>query len=241
MITINNKTALIIGAISGIGQEISIQLAKEKCNLILVDKNEVKVNSLRKSLEKLTTIVNTYIVDFNNYANSERISNLIRKQTQNLDILIHCEGTINQSLIENSSVNEFNNHIAVNLFAPFIITSKLLTLLIKSQGQIVFINSSIIKRAVPKLGLYSASKHALKGMADSLREEVNPYGIRVINIYPGQTATRMQKTLYKLNKKKYNPDILIQPQDIAETVIFALKLSKTAEITDISIRPMIKS
>src|SRR5262249_45306920 len=93
----------------------------------------------------------------------------------------------------------------------------------------------------PDIGQYSATKHALKAVAESLREEVNPMGIRVLNVYLGRAATPMQKSLHEREGKLYDPDRLLQSEDVASIVIHALQLPSTAEVTDISIRPMIKS
>jgi NADP-dependent 3-hydroxy acid dehydrogenase YdfG len=88
---------------------------------------------------------------------------------------------------------------------------------------------------------YSATKHALKAITDSLREEVNADGIRVLSVFPGRTATPQQATLYKLGRKDYQADLLLQPEDIASIVIAALTLPHTAEVTEIHIRPLLKS
>ena len=100
-------------------------------------------------------------------------------------------------------------------------------------------NSSVIQRAIPALGQYSSSKFALKGLADSLREEVNPYGIRVLSIYPGKTATSMQEKIFLENGNSYRPESLLQPEDISDIIICSLTLPRTAEVTEIYIRPML--
>jgi NADP-dependent 3-hydroxy acid dehydrogenase YdfG len=121
------------------------------------------------------------------------------------------------------------------------LTQRLLPLLATSCGQVVFINSSaglMAKR--PAVGQYAATKHALKAIADSLREEVNPKGIRVLTVYLGRTATPMQEALYRQEGKIYHPEVLMQPEDVASVVVHSLMLPRTAEVTDISIRPMSK-
>jgi NADP-dependent 3-hydroxy acid dehydrogenase YdfG len=109
------------------------------------------------------------------------------------------------------------------------------------QGQIVFINSSVaVVNARAKLGQYAASKHALKAIADSLREEVNADGLRVISVYPGRTATPMQAAVHEMEGRAYHPEHLMQPDDVAAMVINALSLPPSAEVTDIMIRPLTK-
>ena len=70
--------------------------------------------------------------------------------------------------------------------------------------------------------------------------EVNTSGIRVMSIYPGKTASVMQKRAHELAGKPYDAASLMQPEDVAQMVFSALALPKTAEMTDLHIRPMKK-
>jgi NADP-dependent 3-hydroxy acid dehydrogenase YdfG len=116
-----------------------------------------------------------------------------------------------------------------------------LQLLRKAHGQVVFINSSAGLAARPDAAQFCATQHALKALADSTRAEVNQDGIRVLSVYPGRTATSRQAALYAKAGAKYRPELLLQPEDIASVVLNAITLPRTAEVTDIAIRPMLKS
>ncbi len=109
------------------------------------------------------------------------------------------------------------------------------------RGQIVFVNSSAGLVARANVGQYAASKHALKAVTDSLREEVNGRGLRVLSLYLGRTATPMQAAVHKMEKRNYRPERYLQPEDVAAMVLCALQLPRSAEVTDISMRPMLKS
>jgi NADP-dependent 3-hydroxy acid dehydrogenase YdfG len=117
----------------------------------------------------------------------------------------------------------------------------MLPLLRKSKGQIVFINSSAGLRSPATTGQFSATQHAFRSIADSLREEVNADGIRVLSVFPGRTATPRIAKLFEKEGRAYQPDLLMQPEDVAEMVTHSLRLPRTAEVTDIRIRPMQKS
>jgi NADP-dependent 3-hydroxy acid dehydrogenase YdfG len=91
------------------------------------------------------------------------------------------------------------------------------------------------------VGQYAASKHALKAIADSLRDEVNTEGIRVLSVYPGRTASPLQAAVHQMEGRTYHPERLMQPEDVALAVINALGLPRSAEVTDIHIRPMAKA
>jgi NAD(P)-dependent dehydrogenase (short-subunit alcohol dehydrogenase family) len=157
-----------------------------------------------------------------------------------LDILVHSAGSITPGQIETAPVADFDGQYRSNVRAPYVLTQALLAMLRSRQGQIVFINSSVGLNARAGVGQYAATKHALKAIADSLREEVNVAGVRVLSVFLGRTATPMQVAIHAVEGKGYHPERLLQPQDVAVVVLNALSLPRTAEITDISIRPLMK-
>jgi NADP-dependent 3-hydroxy acid dehydrogenase YdfG len=135
-------------------------------------------------------------------------------------------------------IDDLDRLFNVNVRAPLYLTQLFIRSLIKNQGQIVFINSSVINQSNwLNNGAYAATKLALKAVTDSIRNEVNSKGVRVLGIYPGRTSSQMQKYVHSFEKKKYNPRKLLQPDDIADVVVSSLRLPRTAEVTDISIRP----
>jgi NADP-dependent 3-hydroxy acid dehydrogenase YdfG len=121
------------------------------------------------------------------------------------------------------------------------LTQMLLPYLKKPRGQIVFINSSAGLATRPNTGYFSATQHAFKALADSLREEVNADSVRVLSVYPGRTATPRIQSLHVKEGHPYQPELLLQPEDIASVVLNAITLPWTAEVMDISLRPMRKS
>jgi NAD(P)-dependent dehydrogenase (short-subunit alcohol dehydrogenase family) len=86
------------------------------------------------------------------------------------------------------------------------------------------------------VGQYGATKHALKAIADSLREELHPSGRRVLNVFAGRTATPMQAAIHEMEKRPYDPNRYMDPAEVARTVVDALQF-ETAEIKEINLRP----
>jgi len=157
-----------------------------------------------------------------------------------IDILVHSAGTIHFGPVESAPVEDFDNQYRCNVRAPYLLTQSVLPLLRKRQGQIVFINSSIVTNVRAGVGQFSATQHALKAMADCLRQEVNADGVRVLSVFPGRTATPRQAAIYQMEGRTYQPELLLQPEDIAEAVVGALSLPRTAEVTDLHLRPLKK-
>jgi len=166
----------------------------------------------------------------------------VAKQTldcfHRLDLVVHAAGAFASGKWSES--DHLDALLALNLEAPARLTRLLLPRLRASRGQIVFVNSSQGLTAGEGVGAYAASKHALKALADSLRQEVNETGVRVLTIYPGSTATPMQARIRESKGLAYDPLVYLQPADIASMVVAATSLPRTAEVTDIIMRPMKK-
>ena len=71
--------------------------------------------------------------------------------------------------------------------------------------------------------------------------EVNADGIRVLSLYPGRTATPMQAAVHEMESREYRPERLMRPEDVASAAIHALKLPRSAEVTDLHLRPLLKT
>jgi NADP-dependent 3-hydroxy acid dehydrogenase YdfG len=117
----------------------------------------------------------------------------------------------------------------------------MLTLLDGADGEVIFVNSTVGLAARAHTGAYAASKHALRALADSLRDEVNALGIRVLTVYLGNTATPMQKSIHEEEGRPYRPELFIQPEDVARLIAAAIELPRTAEVTEIRIQPFLRS
>jgi short-subunit dehydrogenase len=165
----------------------------------------------------------------------------IQRDHGSVDMLVHCAAGFAYGKLERASVKDFDRQYRLNVRAPYLLTQTLLPMLKTCQGQIVFLISSVVLRPTANVSQYAATKHALKAIADSLREEINADGMRVLSVLPGRTATSLQEAIFRWEKRSYDPRLLLQPEDVAEVVINTLALPRTAEVTNISIRPMIKS
>lgn len=234
------RTAVVTGASSGIGRAIAIALAHEGAQLCAVGRNPAGLAETAEAVRQFSQAA-SFEADLTSEESLEPLVEHLERDGK-LDILIHCAGVMQPGLMERACVEDLDSQYAINIRAPYVLTQRLLPLLISARGQIVFVNSSVgltAKRA--DLGQYSATKHALKAIADSLREEMNPKGVRVLSLYLGRTATPLQEARFRDERRAYHPELLMQPEDIASMVVHTLMLPSTAEVMDISMRPMCKS
>lgn len=127
-----------------------------------------------------------------------------------------------------------------NVHGPYALLQALLADLIAVKGQVIFINSTQGLNATREVGQYAATQHAMRAIADSLRDELNERGVRITSLFLGRTATRRQQAIFGMENRAYQPERLIQPADVACAVMCALQLPRTAEITNLMMRPMLK-
>ncbi len=237
---LSGHIALVTGASSGVGRAIALALARRGVKLCLAGRNSTSLAETAAIARQLCDVT-SFPLDLNE---EETLQPLLEHLGSNgrLDILVHSAGVIHQGSMESSRIEDFDLQYATNVRAPYLLTQRLLPLLAATCGQVVFINSSagLLVRG-SEVGQYAATKHALKAVADSFREEVNPKGIRVLTIYLGRTATPMQQAACLHEGKLYKPENLLQPADVASLIVHTLMLPRTAEVTDINIRPMIKT
>jgi NAD(P)-dependent dehydrogenase (short-subunit alcohol dehydrogenase family) len=225
-----NKRALVTGASSGIGQAIAMALAAEGAHIHAVARNWPNPPEAWQ----------LHNADFTVEADVRRLAAEMVTAESAVDLLIHCAGALESGTVADFPIAQLDVMYQVNVRAPFLLTQLLLSLLTQSQGQIVFINSSSAAAPNTALAGYSSAKAAIKLIADCLRMEVNPSGVRVMSVYPGKTASAMQKRAHELAGKPYIAASLMQPEDVAQMVLSALALPITAEMTDLHTRPMKK-
>jgi len=236
-----NQMAIVSGASSGIGRAIALGLAREGTSLCLLGRDKERLLGTARIATNSSPKVTLYQVDLSSEQDLSCLIQRLEQEVEYVDVLVHAAGDIVLGDMNSSAIDDLDWQYRVNLRAPYLLTQKLLPRVRARGGQVVFINSSMGVHAKANVGQYAATKHALKAVADSLRDEVNPDGVRVLSIFAGRTASAMQETIHRLENKVYDSQLLLQPEDIASVVIHALTLPRTAEVTDIHIRPLAKS
>lgn len=233
-----NQGALVTGAGRGIGRAIAMRLAALGCTVLCISRTQ---SELDETVRSIGSAAFALPLDISTEGAAEVMLDSMIRRAGRFDILVHSAGIMQTGSVEEIQLVEVDRALKVNVFAPYALTQAALPALKRSQGQILFVNSSIIRAAnTAGRGMHAMAQAALKAFADSLRDEVNNYGVRVLSILPGRTATPRQEKLFAAAGQPYRPELLLQPEDVAELACNALLLSRTAEATDLFIRPMLK-
>jgi len=230
-----DQVALVTGASSGIGKAVAVSLAERGATVCLVARR-LEVLKEVAATERVPKSLRPYPTDLANPEEICRLISAVRGDFKHVDIIVHCAADYARGPIATVAIAEFERLYRINVLAPYALTQALLPLLRPQCGQIVFINSSAGLAAPEELSQYAATKHALKAIADSLRQEVNKHGIRVLSVYLGRTATPLQETVHLMEHKPYRPENLMQAADVASVIMNALSLPRSTEITEIQMR-----
>ena len=216
---LEKKNCLITGATGGLGKEIAIELAKKNCNLFLTSIEE-NLEELKQELEKLN---NGILIKYqhSDLRKAEDVDNLIRKireEFTSINILINCAGENHRKPLSESTLDEFDSCMNLNVRAPFILCkefSKDMTE--KKWGRIVNIASSSAHNGFKNAAIYCSSKHALLGLSRALFAELKDSNVRTFCVSPGSMKTRMAKEDEGL-LAEHDYNTFMEPSEVAEFV-----------------------
>ncbi len=178
-------SVLVTGAARGIGRATAIRLAGAGWDVIAGLRRLQDGESLVHENPARITCVRLDITD------DAQVAALDSALPERLDAVVNNAGVVVGGPIEAVPPAELRRQIDVNLIGQVAVTQAALPRLRASRGRVVFVSSVSGRVATPLTGAYNASKFALEGMADALRMELAPWGIRVVLVEPAQTDTDM--------------------------------------------------
>jgi NADP-dependent 3-hydroxy acid dehydrogenase YdfG len=235
------QAAVVAGATSDVGRAVCLSLAAAGAQLCLLGRDPSTLDELAKSMRGFTNKVSTYPVDLTSDTSVTEVAARLGRDPGRVDVLVHSAGVFEMGPHGSAAIFNLDRQYQTNVRGPYLLTQALLPLLRACRGQIVFVNSTVGLEARAGVGQYASTQHALRAIADALRAEVNSDGVRVLSVYLGRTATARQARIFQLEGRPYAPELLIQPDDVAEMVLATLRLPRTAEVTEIRMRPLVKS
>jgi len=162
---------------------------------------------------------------------------LVREHCPRVNLLVHCGAAYERRGVDELTSEELDALYHTNVRGPMLLTRDLLPLLTANAADVVFVNSSVVDGTGAGVSGYAATKQALRAYADALRAEMNPRGVRVLSVYPGRTNTPLQARIFEAEQRPYQPERLLQPEDVVEIVLRCVDLPDTAEVTELKIRP----
>lgn len=231
---LQNKIAVITGAGKGIGRAIAQTFLNEGASLVLNTRTKSDLDSFVKEHKTYNDKILTVTGDVSDEKVTGQIVNETISKFGRIDILVNNAGFGKFAELVNTTNKDFDDMFSVNVRSLYILTRDFLPYMIKQkEGVIVNIASISGKNGVPSGAIYSATKHAVMGLSRSLLLEVRKHGIRVIAICPGSVATGF----FRESPSELKEHSMITPEDIADTILYAVTLPPNATVNEIEIRP----
>ncbi|HEH9319833.1 TPA: SDR family oxidoreductase [Staphylococcus aureus] len=231
MTVLTDKIAVVTGAGSGIGEAIATLLHEEGAKVVLAGRNKDKLQNVANQLaQDSVKVVPTDVTK------KEEVDELIKMAQQTfggLDIVINSAGQMLSSKITDYQVDEWDSMIDVNIKGTlYTAKAALPTMLEQSSGHLINIASISGFEVTKSSTIYSATKAAVHTITQGLEKELAKTGVKVTSISPGMVDTAITATYNPTDCKK------LEPQDIAEAVLYALTQPKHVNVNEITVRPV---
>lgn len=190
------KVIVITGCSSGFGRVTALHLAQQGWSVFATVRKEADQASLlaeatnRSCAASLTPV----LCDITNPEQVAALEQTVAEATPRLDALLNNAGTAFPAPLELIALDELRSQLEVNVVGQVAVTQALLPLLKAARGTIINVTSVGGRVAMPVIGAYNASKFAMEALSDVLRVELAPFGVRVVVIEPGGSATAIWET-----------------------------------------------
>ncbi|MGZ4450140.1 MAG: SDR family oxidoreductase [Nocardioides sp.] len=222
------RTHLVTGAGSGIGAALVDVLHERGDDLVLVARSQERAAELGERYTRARTLVA-------DLADPASLGGL--DLPERLDSVVHAAGVVDLAPVGEATLEQWQEQLTVNLVAPAVLTRAALPALRAARGTVVFVNSGAGISAHPTWGAYAASKHGLRALADALRGEETPHGLRVTTVFPGRTATPMQRKVHEQEGKEYDASAWSAASTVAATILHVLDLPEDSVLPEVVVRP----
>jgi 3-oxoacyl-[acyl-carrier protein] reductase len=226
-----HQTAIVTGSGRGIGKETAILLSKMGLNVVICSRTQNEIDSTVDQIKEI-------IIDTNHsdgVAAEDRILgikcdvskpsevNYLVKSTveifKNIDILINNAGIVYIKKLIDTSEEEWDKTIDINLKGAFLSSKAVLPFMMKKMsGVIINVSSGAGKTGFPDISAYCASKFGMIGLTESLAWEVGNYNVKVMAICPGEVDTKMQEDFDREYYGRYK-DKMLRPKQVAQRII----------------------
>lgn len=223
-----DKVVIVTGASSGIGKATAIECVKQGAKVVIAARNRNDLIIVKNEIDELN---GSCIVSETDVSSEESCKKLIEytvEQFGRIDVLINNAGVSMRALFEEIDIQSFKKVIDVNFWGTVYCTKFALPFLLKSKGSVVGVSSIAGYVGLPARTAYSASKYAMQGFLDSLRNENRKTGLHVLVACPGYTESNIRKRA--LNSKgesqsesPLNENKIMPAKTVAQYIVKAIK------------------
>ena len=236
----NEKVCIVTGGSSGIGRAAALLLAEQGAKVVAVGRNEKELNLLRDEAQRFNGTLKIQFADVTEATQIENVINNTVESFGQIDVLVNAAGIILNGSVENTTLDDWDKMMNINVRVVFNLMQKCLPHLEKTKGNIVNVSSVAGTRSFPNLLAYGVSKAAVDQLTRCSALDLAPKGIRVNAVNPGVVVTSLHKRggmadadyeKFLENSKKTHPIGRVgEPREVAELICY-LASEKAAWIT----------
>lgn len=223
---LHDRTAIVTGASSGIGEATARALAREGCNVALVARREERLKRIADEIGTDRALaVPADVTD------EEAVATAVERTREafgRVDLLVNNAGVLRSAPVAEADLDDLHEQVDVNLLGVMNATHAALPDLLESDGDVVTVSSMNARYPAAEGSAYTASKCGVNGFCDSLRKEMREEDVRVTVVMPGPVESEM-------NDWEEWDGRPLDPADVAETVLFAASRPDHVELPDITV------
>jgi 3-oxoacyl-[acyl-carrier protein] reductase len=227
------QVALVTGGGRGIGRAVGKALAAAGAHVVVTARTRAEIEAVAREIADAGGRATAMPMDLADEASVRAVFTAVRARARRLDVLVNNAGIGFYGPVKDFAVEDLDRMVAVNLRGTFLCCQEAVRIMApQKSGYIINISSVVGIKGYPEQAGYAATKHAIMGLTKSLAVEAREQGIRVSVILPGGVDTAMVREA----RPDLDPAILLQPEDIAQAVLYLLSLSDRAAVDEIYIR-----
>ncbi|HYJ90704.1 MAG TPA: glucose 1-dehydrogenase [Pyrinomonadaceae bacterium] len=224
------KVAIVTGATSGIGRSTARLFAMNGASIVAVGRNDAELGKLRDEIRDSEGSIRAQLADVTESSQVDRLVNETIEHLGKIDVLVNSAGIIKNGNIENTSLDEWDKMLNINLRCVFYMMQKCAPHLVETKGNIVNVSSVTGPRAFPNVLAYCVSKAGVDQLTRCAALELAPKGVRVNAVNPGVVITNLHKRS-GMDDEKYQAFLehsktthpigrVGNPDEVAELIMF---------------------
>src|SRR5579859_102669 len=236
---LKGKVVLVTGAGSGMGEATARAFARMGCAVACIDINKEAAGRVSNELEAQGSKSLAIRCDVSDASSAQDAVELTGERFGRLDILVNCAAIDHTLSVEEMTIEQWDQVIAVNLRGPFLFARAALPLMrARQSGHIINIVSTAATRAWANAAAYHASKWGLRGFSRALGVEGRPYGIRVTTIIPGGMRTHFFDRFAEQGIPMPEEQNLQDPATVADAIVYAAMMPPESAMQEMIITPV---
>jgi len=231
---LKNKLVVITGASQGLGESLAYKLAQQGANLALLSRSTAKLKQVKAKLQSFKVKTEIFPCDISQPDQVKFITKAILKKFKTIDVLINNAGIWLEGSTEKSDPEKINTMFQANTLGAIYLTAAVIPHL-KTRRQATILNVISVAGVEPSKdwSIYTASKYAMRGFTDSLKQEMQRTNVKVIGFYPGGMNTNL---FINAGRQAKNEPWMMKKQQVADILIFLLTQPKDIVIDHLEVR-----